>query len=85
MRRAFVLAALAWAASACAVSVRRGPAAVAHVAYVNRVPFVAFRSLSDLAGGGDGENESRTFARLASDNSAAVVMAFLRALPRDAR
>lgn len=56
-------------------------AAVAHVAHVNRVPYVAFRSLSDLAGGGDGRNESRIFARLASDNSAAMVVEFLRALP----
>ena len=36
-------------------------AAVAHVAYANRVPFIAFRSLSDLAGGGSGhENEMGT-------------------------
>jgi adenosylhomocysteine nucleosidase len=56
-------------------------AAVAHVAYVNGIPFIAFRSLSDLAGGGPGENEEETFFQLASDNSAAVVKAFLRALP----
>ena len=29
-------------------------AAVAHVAFTNGVPFIAFRSLSDLAGGGEG-------------------------------
>jgi adenosylhomocysteine nucleosidase len=52
-------------------------AAVAHVAYVNRVPYIAFRSLSDLAGGGPGENELPTFFQLAAENSAAVVMAFL--------
>jgi adenosylhomocysteine nucleosidase len=56
-------------------------AAVAHVAYANGVPFIAFRSLSDLAGGGEGENEMATFMQLASDNSAAVVSAFVRALP----
>lgn len=56
-------------------------AAVAHVAYANKVPFIAFRSLSDLAGGGEGENEMGTFFGLASDNSAAVVSAFLKALP----
>jgi adenosylhomocysteine nucleosidase len=56
-------------------------AAVAHVAYANRVPFIAFRSLSDLAGGGAGENEMETFLQLASANSAAVVEAFLKALP----
>jgi adenosylhomocysteine nucleosidase len=55
-------------------------AAVAHVAYVNSVPFIAFRSLSDLAGGGPGENEISTFFQLAADNSAAVVMAFLENL-----
>jgi adenosylhomocysteine nucleosidase len=56
-------------------------AAVAHVAYANRTPFIAFRSLSDLAGGGQGENEIGTFFQLAADNSAAVVRAFLKALP----
>ncbi|WEK06263.1 MAG: 5'-methylthioadenosine/S-adenosylhomocysteine nucleosidase [Candidatus Devosia phytovorans] len=56
-------------------------AAVAHVAYANGVPFIAFRSLSDLAGGGEGENEMGTFMGLASDNSAKVVTAFIKALP----
>lgn len=56
-------------------------AAVALVAYQNRVPYIAFRSLSDLAGGG-GSNEVRTFGGLAADNSAAVVIAYLTALPR---
>lgn len=54
-------------------------AAVAHVAHANGVPFVAFRSLSDLAGGGDGANEMNTFLALAAENSAAVVRAFLAA------
>ena len=52
-------------------------AAVAHVAYVNEVPYLAFRSLSDLAGGGPGENELSTFFELASSNSAALLMEFL--------
>ena len=56
-------------------------AAVAQVAYQNRVPYIAFRSLSDLAGGGAGRNEVRTFGRLAADNSAALVLAYLKALP----
>ena len=56
-------------------------AAVAHVAYVNKVPFIAFRSLSDLAGGEVGENEMDAFKGLASANSAALVRAFIRALP----
>ncbi len=54
-------------------------AAVAHVAYANEVPFIAFRSLSDLAGGGEGENEMGTFMSLAAVNSAEVVKAFLAA------
>lgn len=54
-------------------------AATAMVAYSNRVPFIAFRSLSDLAGGGDGENEIGTFFRIAADNSARVLLAFLAA------
>jgi adenosylhomocysteine nucleosidase len=56
-------------------------ASVAHVAYVNKTPFIAFRSLSDLAGGGSGENEAATFFQLASDNSASFVREFLKALP----
>ncbi len=52
-------------------------AAVAHVAYVNGVPFIAFRSLSDLAGGGPGENEISTFFQVAADNSATTVIAYL--------
>lgn len=55
-------------------------AAVAHVAYANDTPFIAIRSLSDLAGGGEGENEIGTFFGLAAANSATVVRAFLRAL-----
>jgi len=53
-------------------------AAVAHVTYSNAVPFLAVRSLSDLAGGGEGENEMTTFMGLASKNSAAVVTAILK-------
>jgi adenosylhomocysteine nucleosidase len=56
-------------------------AATAQVAYANGVPFIAFRSLSDLAGGGEGENEMGTFFALASSNSAKVVRAFVAALP----
>ena len=56
-------------------------AAVAHVAFANEVPFIAVRSLSDLAGGGPGENEIGVFFGLAADNAAAVVRALLRELP----
>lgn len=53
-------------------------AAVAHVAYSNGVPFLAVRSLSDLAGGDGGANEMMTFMALASKNSATVVKEILQ-------
>ncbi|MBR2688786.1 MAG: 5'-methylthioadenosine/S-adenosylhomocysteine nucleosidase [Aquamicrobium sp.] len=56
-------------------------AAVAHVTYSNGVPFVAVRSLSDLAGGGEGANQMATFMALASTNSASVVKALLAEMP----
>ena len=56
-------------------------AAVAQVAYVNDTPLIAFRSLSDLAGGDPGLNQFPVFMKLASENSAAVVRSFLQALP----
>lgn len=52
-------------------------AAIAQTAFVNEVPFLAFRSLSDLAGGGAGANEIDVFGDVAADNSAAVVLGFL--------
>ena len=56
-------------------------AAVAHVAYANGVPFLAVRSLADLAGGGEGANQMEVFLGLAAGNAAAVVKALLRAMP----
>ncbi|MCY4220778.1 MAG: 5'-methylthioadenosine/S-adenosylhomocysteine nucleosidase [Thiotrichales bacterium] len=56
-------------------------AAVAHVAWSNRVPFIAVRSLADLAGGRERENELEVFFQLAADNAATVVRALLRAMP----
>ncbi|MDE0347909.1 MAG: 5'-methylthioadenosine/S-adenosylhomocysteine nucleosidase [Boseongicola sp.] len=56
-------------------------AAVAHVAYANDVPFVAVRSLADLAGGREGANQMETFLDLAAGNAAAVVTAMLREMP----
>lgn len=53
-------------------------ASLAHVAYANRKPFIVFRSLSDLAGGGEGANQMLTFMELASANSAELVRVFLR-------
>lgn len=54
-------------------------AAVAAVAFANKVPYVAFRSVSDIAGGGAGENEMATFMSLASVNAASVLEAYLAA------
>ncbi|WP_337882492.1 5'-methylthioadenosine/S-adenosylhomocysteine nucleosidase [Chromobacterium haemolyticum] len=54
--------------------------AVAQVAHANRVPFIAFRSLSDLAGGSEHANEMDTFMQIAADNAANTVRALLRAL-----
>ena len=56
-------------------------AAVAHVAWANEVPFIAVRSLSDLAGGNAEGNQLDIFFRLAADNATRVVRALLRALP----
>jgi adenosylhomocysteine nucleosidase len=56
-------------------------ASVAHVAQANGKPFIAFRSVAHLAGGGEGENEAGIFFQLASDNSAAMVRAFIKAMP----
>jgi adenosylhomocysteine nucleosidase len=56
-------------------------AAVGRAANGKGVPYIAFRSLSDLAGGGPGVNEVDTFFQLAADNAAAVVLAFLEAWP----
>ena len=55
-------------------------AAVAHVAYANDIPFIAVRSLSDLAGGGEGSNQMEVFLGLAADNATTVVKALLRAM-----
>ena len=56
-------------------------AALAHVALANDVPFIAFRSVSDLAGGGEGANQMKTFMNLAAANSAAFTRQFLRLVP----
>lgn len=53
-------------------------AAVAMAAYSNGVRYIAFRSLSDLAGGGNAtHNEEETFFALASENAASLTLAFL--------
>ncbi|MBJ3775807.1 5'-methylthioadenosine/S-adenosylhomocysteine nucleosidase [Acuticoccus mangrovi] len=58
-------------------------AAVAQVAFANGVPFIAFRSLSDLAGGGEGSNELPIFFAIAAENSATLVAEFLHASSED--
>jgi adenosylhomocysteine nucleosidase len=54
--------------------------AFAHVAYANEIPFIAFRSLSDLAGGDDFNDVGAFFGSgLAEANASAVTLAFLTA------
>lgn len=55
-------------------------AAIAQVADANGVPFLAFRALSDLAGGESGDNQFDIFMNLAGGNLADLVEAFLREL-----
>ena len=56
-------------------------AALAHVAHANGVPYIAFRSLSDLAGaeGFDADVGALFASGLAETNEAAVTLAFLEA------
>jgi adenosylhomocysteine nucleosidase len=56
-------------------------AALAHVAYANAIPYIAFRSLSDLAGAEEFNADAvALFASgLAETNEAAVTLAFLEA------
>ena len=54
--------------------------AVAQVAYANQVSFIAFRSLSDLAGGEEDENEKHVYSSMAAKNAATTVCAFLKQL-----
>lgn len=52
--------------------------AIGTVAYANDIPYIGFRSLSDLAGGGGGVNEYPIFEGLASENAAAFLATFLK-------
>ena len=58
-------------------------AAVAHVAWANGIPFIAVRSLSDLAGGSGRANKIEVFFRLAAGNAARAVKALLREMAGD--
>lgn len=60
-------------------------AALGHVAYANRVPYIGFRSLSDLAGGDHTRDVGAFFGSgLAEANASAVTLAFLEAWKRQA-
>jgi adenosylhomocysteine nucleosidase len=51
---------------------------LAHVAYANQIPYIAFRSVSDLAGGNDFKEVGAFFGSgLAETNEAAVTLEFL--------
>jgi adenosylhomocysteine nucleosidase len=62
-----------------ASAVDQETAAIAQVAYTDGTPFMAFRGLSDLAGGRDGPNQARQLAGLAAGNAARAALAFLEA------
>jgi adenosylhomocysteine nucleosidase len=64
-----------------AETVEMETAALAHVAYANGIPYIAFRSLSDLAGAEEFNPDAvALFASgLAEVNEAAVTLAFLQA------
>ncbi len=63
-----------------AISVDMETAAFAHVAYANGIPFLAFRALSDQAGGTDYKEVGAFFGSgLAEANESRVSLAFLRA------
>jgi len=56
---------------------------VAQVCIANGIPFIVFRSASDLAGGSGSETagaELESFFKVAADNSSKVVMEFLKRL-----
>ncbi|MCO5606675.1 hypothetical protein L7F22_060864 [Adiantum nelumboides] len=53
-------------------------ASVALVCLTNKVPFIAIRALSDLAGGSSNENEAAIFAALASTNAVLVLTSFIK-------
>lgn len=53
-------------------------AAYAHVCYTNRIPFLAVRALSDLAGGQEGKNVIDDHESTSSVNAVRVLRAILR-------
>ncbi|KAJ0503432.1 putative nucleoside phosphorylase domain-containing protein [Helianthus annuus] len=56
-------------------------AGVALICYQQKVPFITFRALSDLAGGGSASsNEADTFSGLSANNSVIVTVEFIKLL-----
>ena len=51
--------------------------ALAHVAWVNRKPFLIVRALSDLAGGQEGANQIEEYESISSENAALVLRAII--------
>ncbi|KAJ9539068.1 hypothetical protein OSB04_031801 [Centaurea solstitialis] len=57
-------------------------AAVALICYQQKIPFIAIRALSDLAGGGSNiSNEASSFAPLAAQNAVAALIKLVPLLP----
>ncbi|KAI3524631.1 hypothetical protein L1887_03291 [Cichorium endivia] len=57
-------------------------AAVALICYQQKIPFIAIRALSDLAGGGSAiSNEASSFAPLAAQNAVAALAKLVQLLP----
>ena len=67
--------------SELALGTWRVPHAVALTSLQQRVPYIAIRALSDLAGRGSADsNEADTFLSLAADNSIIALLAFVKQL-----
>ncbi|XP_038991561.1 bark storage protein A-like [Hibiscus syriacus] len=65
-----------------ATAIHMERAAVALVCHQQNMPFIAFRSLSDLAGGGSAlSNEASLFAALAAQNAVDVLIGFTSLIP----
>eukprot|EP00980_Cylindrotheca_fusiformis_P006001 scaffold1284_cov108-Cylindrotheca_fusiformis.AAC.15 len=58
-------------------------AAAADIAFQNDIPFLFFRSLSDLAGGDQDSNVMGVFFAVAAENAFAVTLAFVEAMYPD--
>lgn len=52
-------------------------AAIAHVCYLNRIPFVVIRSISDNADG-DAEMSYNEFTKVAAQNSSVILEEMLK-------